>query len=275
MVKIKLAALDVDGTLVRSDLTLSKAVEQSLHSLRNAGIEVAVVTGRNMGELLLFRRAIPWIRYFVVSNGATALDAANGAVLFERHLPLAIARRIERESRKYSVMTEVYADGMSYVNRDCWEHSERFTAEFLHHPSLETGRVPVENVGDFLSARERDIEKLYFSFECLADLPKLEAYCRGFDVDLVVSIHDGLEVNQRGVEKGSGLLALCGHLGISPEETAAIGDGMADIPMFRVAGLSFAMENALEDVRNSADFVAPRNDDDGAVWAIGQILKRR
>lgn len=275
MTKIKLAALDVDGTLIKSDLSLSPAVAQSLQALRDSGIEVAIVTGRSMGELIVFRELLPWIRYFVVSNGATGLDSQKNVRFYERLLPLETARAIEREARKYPVMTEVYADDTSYVNRDCWEHSELYTAEFLHHPSLVKGRVPVESVGALLDARESDIEKLYISFRDLGDLPKLRSFCETYPVNLVTSIHDGLEINQRGVEKGSGLLALCDYLGISPAETAAVGDGMADVAMFRKVGLSIAMENALESVRASADLVAPDNNSDGAIWAIGQILVAR
>jgi len=275
MTKIKLAALDVDGTLIRRDLSLSKAVEQALQSLHDAGVEVAIVTGRTMGELLHFRKLLPWIRYFVVSNGSIGLDTERNVRFYEKLLPLGIARAVEREARKYPVMTEVYTEGMSYVNRDCWEHSELYTAEFLHHFSLADGRVPVDSVGALLDEREEDIEKLYISFRDIDDLPKLRAFCETFPVDLVISIHDGLEVNQKGVEKGSGLVALCDYLGISPEETAAVGDGMADVAMFRRVGLSIAMENALDSVRESADLVAPDNDLDGAVWAIEQILNAR
>ncbi|MPM69448.1 Sugar phosphatase YidA [bioreactor metagenome] len=104
-------------------------------------------------------------------------------------------------------------------------------------------------------------------------MPKLEAYCRQYPVDLVRSVQGGLEVNQRGVEKGSGLIALCAHLGIEPTQVAAVGDGTADIAMFQHAGLSIAMENASEIVRRSAMLTAPSNDCDGVVWAIEQILQ--
>ena len=273
MANIKLVALDVDGTLVRSDLSLSPAVIRAVESLRDAGIIVSINTGRSMGELIDFRRSFPWIRYFVVSNGATGFDAETNRAFYENHLPLSIARAIEPETRKYSVMTEVYADGTAYVNRARWEQSERYTAEFLHHSSLIEGRSPVDDIGVLLQARQTDVEKLYVSFEDLADLPRLRAFCEGFPVDLVTSIHDGLEINQKGVEKGTGLAALCEYLHISPEEVATVGDGEADIAMFRVAGLSIAMENAQEAVKQSATLVAPSNDDDGAVWAIEQILR--
>lgn len=275
MAKIKLAALDVDGTLIRTDLSFPPAVVRAVQSLHDAGIEVAVVTGRNMGELTCLRESLPWIRYFVVSNGALVLDAETGERFFEKLLPLEIARAVELEARKYPVMTEVYADDYSFVNTDRWEQSDLYTAEFLHHPSLAVGRIPIESVGSLLAARQTDVEKLYISFQNSGDLEKMQSFCAQFPVDLVTSIHDGLEINQRGVEKGTGLAALCDHLGISSAETAAVGDGLADIAMFRYAGLSIAMENALEQVRVSADLVAPSNNDDGAVWAIRQIIQAR
>jgi Cof subfamily protein (haloacid dehalogenase superfamily) len=274
MAKIKLCALDVDGTLVRSDLSLSPAVKSAVETLRDSGAIVAIVTGRSMGELIDFRRSFPWIRYFVVSNGATGFDAELNRVFYENLLPVSIAREIEQEARNYSVMTQVYADGTSYLDRDCWENTARYTQEHMRHPSLVAGYTPVDHVGDLLRARESDVEKLYLSFEALTDLPRLRAFCESYPVDLVTSIHNGLEITQQGVEKGTGLKALCNYLSISPEETAAVGDGEADIAMFQRARLSIAMENAKSSVKDAATLVAPTNDNDGAVWAIEQILQQ-
>ena len=275
MAKIKLAVLDVDGTLVRSDLSLSPAVIRAVESLRDAGILVSINTGRNMGELAVLRRSLPWIRYFVVSNGATGLDAETNQTFHENHLPLPIAREIEREARNYRTLTQVYADGTSYLDESLWPLVSRFAADHMHHPSLIAGYTPAKNFSSLLATRTSDIEKLYISFEDLSDLPRLRAFCEPFPVDLVVSIQNGLEVNQKGVEKGTGLAALCDYLGILPEEVAAVGDGEADIAMFRRAGLSFAMENAQQSVKDAATLVAPSNDRDGAVWAIEQIINAK
>ena len=273
MAKIKLVALDVDGTLVRSDLSLSPAVVLAVESLRDAGILVSINTGRSMGELIVLRRSLPWIRYFVVSNGATGFDAVSGQNFYENHMPLEIARAIELESRNYSLAAEVYADGVAYVNAECWRDATRYHTEYLHHPTLACGRSPVEDIGALLSARESDIEKFYICFEHADDLSKLESYCRQYPVDLVCSAQGGLEINQRGVEKGSGLVALCDYLGLTPDRVAAVGDAPADVAMFQHAGLSIAMGNADKDVQASAMLIAPSNDCDGASWAIAQILQ--
>ena len=275
MTKIRLCALDVDGTLIDTSLEITEAVTRAVDALEQSGVVPAIVSGRTVKELDVLRARFPYLRYFVVSNGAYAFDAASGECFYQNLLPLELAKRVVREAQKYPVMIEVYADGASHVDAAAWANRAAYRVEFLTHPSLGPARLPTEDVAAFLAERTNDIEKLYISFEHLADLDKLHAFCRTLPVDLVVSIHDGLEVNQRGVEKGAGLKALCGLLGILPEETAAIGDGFSDIPMLRFAGLSIAMGNAAEEIKSAARLIAPDNNHDGAVWAIQQVLTAR
>ena len=279
MTKIRFCALDVDGTLIGTNLAISPATGAAVDRLSGAGIETAVVTGRTTRELAVVRARFPWIRYFIVSNGARAFDAQSGEDLVTNLLPLDVARAIAREAAKSDVMTEVYADGASYVNAAAWSNAAHFDCEFLKHPSLGEARVPVQDVLRLLDERagnrKGDVEKLYISFHRRKDLPPLAAFCKNFPVDLVVSIHDGLEVNRRGVEKGAALAALCARLKIAPEEVAAVGDGMADVSMLQYAGLSVAMGNAEAHVRSTARLTAPDNDHDGVVWAVEQILAAR
>jgi len=272
MKPIKLAALDVDGTLVRPDLTITDRVGSAVQALLDAGVTVAVVTGRATSELSEICARFPQIRYFVVSNGARGYDTRTGEDFYQNLLPLPLAKAVAEETLSMPVMLEVYADGASYVSKRCWENKAFYNAESLRHPTLSAGRVPIDDVHAFLRERRSDVEKLCVSFHNPSDLDRLRAFCSDLPVDLVVSIQNGLEINRRGVEKGAGFRALCGYLGVLPEETAAVGDGFADIPLFQSAGLSIAMGNAGPDVRKSAKLVAPDNRSDGAAWAIEQIL---
>ncbi len=272
MTKIRLCALDVDGTLIDSSLAITESVARAVDALEQSGIIPAIVTGRTVKELEVLRARFPFLRYFIVSNGAYAFDAASDECFYRNLLPLELAKSVVSEAQKYPVMIEVYADGASHVDAAAWANKAAYRLAFLSHPSLGPARIPTEDVGAFLADRTSDVEKLYISFEHLADLEKLHAFCQKLPVDLFVSIHDGLEVNQRGVEKGAGLKSLCGRLGILPEETAAIGDGFADIPMLQFAGLPIAMGNAAEEVKSAARLIAPDNDRDGAAWAIQQVL---
>ncbi len=273
MTKIRLCALDVDGTLINSDLEITQAVGRAVDALEKSGVIPAIVTGRTVKELEVLRARFPFLRYFIVSNGAYAFDAASDECFYRNLLPLELAKSVVSEAQKYPVMIEVYADGASHVDAAAWANKAAYRLAFLSHPSLGPARIPTEDVGAFLADRTSDVEKLYISFEHLATLKNSMRFVKS-PVDLFVSIHDGLEVNQRGVEKGAGLKALCGRLGILPEETAAIGDGFADIPMLRCAGLPIAMGNAAEEVKSAVRLIAPDNDHDGAAWAIQQVLPR-
>ena len=83
----------------------------------------------------------------------------------------------------------------------------------------------------------------------------------------------GVEVNATGVDKGSGLQALCRCLNIPISATPiAIGDSENDCPLLRDAGLPLAMGNAIADVKDAARYVMPDCDHDGVAEAIERFL---
>lgn len=75
-----------------------------------------------------------------------------------------------------------------------------------------------------------------------------------------------------GIDKGEGLRFLLNHLGISPEEVLAMGDGGSDIPLLQAAGIGVAMENATEGVKAAADFVTASCDEDGVAVALEKFV---
>jgi len=77
-----------------------------------------------------------------------------------------------------------------------------------------------------------------------------------------------MEVIPADADKGSGLRMLSQRLGIRREEIMAVGDQLNDLPMLRYAGLGVAVANAPEMVRQAADAVTDRNDEDGVGKAI-------
>ena len=79
-----------------------------------------------------------------------------------------------------------------------------------------------------------------------------------------------LEVVPYGVAKDNSLKELLAKLDITEDELIACGDGMNDIPMLKIAGLSAVMENAYPEVKKYADYIAPSNDDAG----VADIIKR-
>ena len=123
-----------------------------------------------------------------------------------------------------------------------------------------------------IKAENRDVEELQFFFfskmtrqavrDALKQFPELCGAYSGVYV----------EIFHRAASKGSGLAALAAQLGLRKEEVACIGDGENDHPMFRAAGLRFAMGNAVDSLKAAADVVLPSNREDGVAAAINDHI---
>ena len=91
-------------------------------------------------------------------------------------------------------------------------------------------------------------------------------------VTMAVSASGNMEITGEGVNKGTGLKLLCGHLGLPLSQTAAVGDGENDRELLRLAGLAVAMENASASIRVAAAVTVPDCDHDGAAVAMERYM---
>lgn len=91
-------------------------------------------------------------------------------------------------------------------------------------------------------------------------------------MELASSLPRNMEVNAPGVTKGSGLLALAAHLGLTRAQTMAVGDSGNDRAMIEAAGLGVAMGNATDDIRKIADVTTDDNNHDGVAVAIEKYV---
>ena len=116
------------------------------------------------------------------------------------------------------------------------------------------------------------VEKLDFYFVDSAERAKYLARVQDVRAWVVPCESAGVEINAVGVDKGSGLQALCRCLNIPISAAIAIGDSENDRPLLRDAGLPLAMGNAIADVKAAAQYVMPDCDHDGVAEAIERFL---
>lgn len=268
---LRLAALDVDGTLVDTQKRVSAAVIRAVDALIDAGVEPVIATGRTLSELDGVLSHWPRIRYCILANGACVMDLAAGVCLHADRLPVRIARDILLAAKDMDVMAGVYADNTVYTEKRRWDDAGRYHAAYLRD-TLPHARTPVPDMDAFLSAREADVDKVEISFHDARDLPRLHKACAKLGVARAVSIHGELEINHPDASKGRALAALCGLLGIDAADAAALGDSETDIPMLRYVGLPIAMGNASQAVRECARRLVADNDHDGAAAAIRSYM---
>ena len=176
-------------------------------------------------------------------------------------------------------MMSIFIGGKSYTTRANAENHMDVVPENLKS-YFRTTRIEVDDMHATLRTHAHEIEKYSMIYHDEAERDAawraIEAACPG--VELTSSLPRNMEVNAPGVTKGSGLLALAAHLGLTRAQTMAVGDSGNDRAMIEAAGMlaaagmPVAMGNATDDIREIADVTTDDNNHDGVAAAIEKYV---
>lgn len=252
--RLKLAAIDLDGTLFGPDKKVSPENLAALRRLEAAGVEVAVATGRHKSRIASALAHLPHTRWAVTSQGAAVLDLDCGVAVDtvflkreETQLLLELGARLGFTCLTYDT-DEVRADRHGV-------HTDYYARIIGGIPLLastaELVELPTHKIIWIGSEQE------------VSALPEHPAV-RALSLYQVQSLPGMYEFLPLDVTKGSGVAALARRLGMEPAEVVAFGDADNDIPMFEWAGVSFAMPHGTPGARESAKFVAPEGPPESA-----------
>jgi hydroxymethylpyrimidine pyrophosphatase-like HAD family hydrolase len=265
-VSFRLAAVDLDGTLVRSDQTVSERSRRAIARASAAGIEVVVVTARSPWSVVALAAAAGIGGTAICANGAIVFDLASGAIL--RHDPLAaeVAARVARGLRE---RLPGIAFGWALELRSGSEPAYEAYRDPLAPPTPE-GRFPPCDV----LAWRRPMTKLLARLPGV-DLRQVLGIVRelgGDDVEATLAGRDYVEVTARGVTKHAAVARLAAERGIPAADVIAFGDHLTDAGMLAWAGLGVAVADAEATALAAADVVTASNDEDGVALVLEQLL---
>ncbi|HEX2316938.1 MAG TPA: Cof-type HAD-IIB family hydrolase [Thermomonospora sp.] len=257
----RLVATDLDGTIVRSDGTISERTVAALARVERAGATLVMVTGRPPRWMRDIAAAVDHRGIAICANGAVVYDLHTETVIRTRLIePETIAETVERLR---SAVPELrfaveYADGFVFEAR---YNLGRWDAEALGGRPVD-GETLVSKGGTKLLA-----------FHPSADPDSLAERAHKAVGDLVTVTHSSgrglLEMSAHGVTKASALAELCAEQGVTAAEVVAFGDMPNDLPMLTWAGTSYGVANGHPDVLSAVTHHTARNDDDG----VAQILE--
>jgi Cof subfamily protein (haloacid dehalogenase superfamily) len=258
----RLIATDLDGTIVRSDGTVSDRTVAALARVERAGAMLVMVTGRPPRWMHDIAAAVDHRGLAICANGAILYDLHTERVV-RTHLiePQVIAQVVGRlrDALPELRFAVEYPDGFVFEAR---YHHGRWDAEAL-------GGRPVD--GDTLVSRGGT--KL-LAFHPGADPDSLSAQAIKAVGDLVTVTHSSggglLEMSAQGITKASALGEFCNEQGITSAQVAAFGDMPNDLPMLTWAGTSYGVANAHPDVLATVTHTTASNDEDG----VAQILEK-
>jgi len=270
---IKLIALDVDGTLMSSRNELLPSTGEALQAAADRGIHIVLCTGRMLSECRELLDQLPMIRYAVTCTGAQTVDTATGETIGRQSLTAGDLRLLCSHLWDLDVLLQVFDDhdGLMHNDAGCLAQAERFCPPGLAR-AIRRYHAPEEDLRAYVEAYEGPTNKLHMYFASAADKLTAVERTRGLPYDFADTCATDLEIMPLGVDKGLGLRQLADHLGLTPDQVMAIGDGGNDAGMLRFAGLAVAMGNANDYVKSLANKITADNDHDGVALAVREIL---
>ena len=261
----KLIACDLDETLLNDEhLVGAKNVAAIKRAREEYGVKFVPATGRGFMQIQPELKELQLYdlegEYVISFNGGALTENKNNRIIEFKGLEFSKMKEIFEAGLNFDVCIHVYTPDNLYVFN--LSESER---QRIKNQKLEAVYPEVNSV-DFL--KDTPISKILYQN---VDVPYLMSLEEGLkpitDGHCAVSYSSNryMEFNALGVDKGQGLIDLANKLGIAIEETIAVGDNYNDMAMLKVAGLSVAAKNAVDDVKAACDYTTNANNNEGVV----------
>ena len=259
---IKLIAADMDGTLLDSEKRVPGELEQVVRSLWKKGIRFVIASGRQVASLMRDMGDLADELTYIAENGAVIVD--RGQQIFVDPMDKADVRRVLENTRGEKGMHPVLCCPDKAVIE------ESAPLEFRRNVKMYYESTQI--VPDLLKELDHidAVCKMAFYDEGDAEHHEYPILDRLFSGDLAVilSSYSWVDIMKPGTHKGRGMRTLQELLGISPQECMAFGDYFNDIELLESVGESYAMGNALDEVKAVARHTAPSNDENGVMRVV-------
>jgi hypothetical protein len=262
--------VDIDGTLVGEDRTISTESKEALARVCDLGIRVSLSTGRSIQACLGILDQLSLDGYHISFDGALVNNPSSGEEVYAQSLSRAVVKQAIEFARLNEIYLELFSATDYFVEQESWStavHREFFDIE--------------ATVTDFNEIWERErIIKGGLVSSSPQEAEKARSFCLHFDDNIRFSWAstpaypdaDFINIVDPEVSKGRALKVLASYQGVSMSETIAVGDGINDISLLSSAGLAIAMGNAVDEVKAVADYVTLDVNHNGLSAAIKKFL---
>jgi Cof subfamily protein (haloacid dehalogenase superfamily) len=284
---IKLIAADMDGTLLGAQHTISKENLEAIKAAQSKGIKFAIATGRAYAEVKPFLEECGLSCECVVLNGGEYRDIA-GKIIEAIYIDKSMVKEIISLISIYNIAVVLYTSNGYYTTNTKEEILDNlikrikfFRPQLTNHDDIYQAAVNhphftkmnyITNIDEFL-ASDVKIGK----FVAFADSPdELTAPTKNLSklsgIAVSSSFPTNIEINHAEATKGKILAKVAAKMRISKDQVAILGDGSNDYSMFVEFPHSFAMENAIPEIKQAAKYITASNIDHGVATAIQRIL---
>lgn len=273
ILKYKMIAMDMDGTLLNNSKEVSEFSKEVLDRAAEEGIKLVVCTGRIFTSARFYAKIIGTKAPIIASNGAYIREKDRDEAVFQRYLSGDCIEKVVDISIKHGLYPHAFTSDTIYTKKLLF-----FSANYTRwNESLpEEDRVKIELIENFdsmINGKENKILKVVVADDNIDKVKKAKEEIRNeLDVAVFSSLDNNFEVMAPGVSKGSAVKMLADYYGISNDEIICFGDNENDKSMIQLAGLGIAMDNATDELKKVADYITDSNERDGVAKAIEKFV---
>lgn len=259
----KILFSDFDGTLVGQDIVISDRLKQAVLAWEEKGHLFSIATGRIFaGHVQRIADELRLTSPQVSMGGAQIVDPINKHVLHEDVIPDEDVVRLIEVLEKRDLYFWLEKDFVLYNQTGEPRHASNAVVPHKKLSELTITRIPKVGI------KPDTDEQIHFLRHDLAELfPSMHIIRAGSAFGLV------FDVTAASASKHSGVLKVLDMTNIDRENSIGVGDGYNDFPLLSVAGYKVAMGNAVEELKDIADHITGRYDEDGVAQLIEKLLK--
>lgn len=245
----KAAAIDLDGTLLGHDLSISRENRAAINDLHQNGVEIILASGRHQISMKPFAERLggDLVKWMVSAQGSFAANLDLSTILYDSHMETAKAEYVIDLSIRHNYPVIIYSkSGIFSLAKNKWV--EYYTKLAEVEPTITTKEeILKESIFKVVLLNSEEM------IDAALDFPDVQAW----DLYRVRSLKNILEFAGNGTSKAHGLRPLLKHLNIDASELVSFGDAPNDNPMFELAGCGIAMSTAWPEAKAAANLVAP------------------
>lgn len=264
----QLICLDLDGTLLDDQKKILPRARESVKQAAEQGIKIALVSGRMLSAVDPIEEELG-ISCIKACNAGTYILKDGQCISSEYLLADTMKRIYEEIAERYQMPLWIFRHNRWFVTG-----SDRYVekeSEIIHHrPEF----ADVEELAAEWAKEGTGPNKLVLaaSPDEITEIYNVIAAQNRTDLDMARSADTFLEIFPKGVTKGTALKAICQSLDVKPENVIAFGDHELDVPMIEAAGVGIAMGNAIDELKDKADFVTKSNNEAGVAYGLEHYL---
>lgn len=256
---IKIAFFDIDGTLTNSQKEITSTTIDTLNKISKKGIDIVLCTGRSNTYVLNLTKNINTINYIISSNGARIYDVKKNENIYTNKLNVENINKVWDFFSTNKISCILVSNNLSYVNK------------YADITSINNKNGTFEKITNINEIKNKDLYQIIAESTETKKMYNLEKFLKNYkELKLINYTYNYINKNycffdivNNIVNKGDACKYLLKELNINKENAICFGDSVNDFDMFETCGISVAMGNAIDELKNISDYITDTNDNNG------------